>query len=208
MAEFLGRELLPEEVVHHINFQPWDDRIENLKLLSGKKEHGILHSKLDRDGISVEYRKAAQEVYQERQKTVMGGGAGTLNWKQAILDFCKLKDWSRERFAGEIGVAFGTVRQWTENKRQPGRMARNALRAVFEKHNFDLTKYEKGRDNMPSLEDLIAAVLAYEDAVALARKAPGESKEISYAVDLEHLIAAISKRKAMFDIAHELRGGK
>lgn len=42
LEEHLGRALRPDEVVHHINGDPLDDRIENLQLMS-PEEHGRLH---------------------------------------------------------------------------------------------------------------------------------------------------------------------
>jgi HNH endonuclease len=43
MEQHLGRELRTDEHVHHINEDPTDDRLENLKVL-GEKEHTKLHS--------------------------------------------------------------------------------------------------------------------------------------------------------------------
>jgi len=43
MELYLGRYLKSNEVVHHINDNREDNRIENLKLLSDNKEHFVLH---------------------------------------------------------------------------------------------------------------------------------------------------------------------
>lgn len=47
MEQHLGRFLEPTEVVHHINFDRGDNRLENLGLLSSSAEHRLLHSILE-----------------------------------------------------------------------------------------------------------------------------------------------------------------
>ena len=51
MEEFLGRELLPTEVVHHINEIIDDNNIENLMLFENDIEHRAFHRELKKQLI-------------------------------------------------------------------------------------------------------------------------------------------------------------
>lgn len=57
MEQHLGRHLFPDEVVHHLNNNPSDNRLENLKLLRDDSEHGKMH-----------YHKGASVIIQNRAR--------------------------------------------------------------------------------------------------------------------------------------------
>lgn len=51
MEKHIGRKLLPTEIVHHINFDKLDNRIENLQIVS-RGEHNKIHNPPINDGLT------------------------------------------------------------------------------------------------------------------------------------------------------------
>ena len=57
----IGRKLKKEEVVHHINDNKTDNKIENLMLFPTNKEHIKFHTKLRQFGITNPIRRQIKE---------------------------------------------------------------------------------------------------------------------------------------------------
>ena len=48
MENFIGRKLEPTEIIHHLNGEFRDNRIENLVLCKNKSEHLIIHDRMEK----------------------------------------------------------------------------------------------------------------------------------------------------------------
>jgi hypothetical protein len=62
MAQHLGRPLSSDELVHHINHDPFDNRLENLTIVT-RSEHKKLHSEIgERTRIPKQWNLNANEI--------------------------------------------------------------------------------------------------------------------------------------------------
>lgn len=57
VSDFIGRELSKEEIVHHLNYDKGDNRIENLMLFKNQSEHLKFHIYFDRYGYNQRSRR-------------------------------------------------------------------------------------------------------------------------------------------------------
>lgn len=69
MERHIGRKLLPTEIVHHINDNKFDNRIENLQIVS-RSEHNKMHKPKINDGLTNKQRfdLRRKEARRDKQK--------------------------------------------------------------------------------------------------------------------------------------------
>lgn len=68
MKNYLGRKLLPKEVVHHLDGNPSNNNIENLFLCEDQKEHFLIH-KMEK-GWSLGYNAEIESWCGNCKKTI------------------------------------------------------------------------------------------------------------------------------------------
>lgn len=68
MEKALGRFLQPGEIVHHINGDPTDDRLENLQILS-RSQHAK-HHKIHEGGVKARLKKSALKKAASQQPII------------------------------------------------------------------------------------------------------------------------------------------
>lgn len=61
VENFIGRELTPEEVVHHIDFNKKNNSISNLMLFPDQNEHQKFHIYFEKYGFNQRVRRIIQE---------------------------------------------------------------------------------------------------------------------------------------------------
>lgn len=119
MEFHLGRKLLTDEVVHHVNEDPSDNRIENLQVMS-RSEHTMHHHpekwiKLVCCECGIEFqRKLIQENGNRKLRKRSGPFCG-----KSCAGSWSAKQWGRGRFSSEKNVSpvCGTLKSYNKGCR-------------------------------------------------------------------------------------------
>lgn len=106
MEEQLGRRLNKDEVVHHINGDRRDNRIENLKLMS-RAEHSRLHAK---------ERQEKGQCYDISLQTRCGeqNHAAKLNWEK--VNYIRTSGETTKKLMERFGVSKSVINRIKSNK--------------------------------------------------------------------------------------------
>ena len=88
----LGRPIKDSEVIHHINGNPFDNRIENLRVMD-RTEHGQYHAKLEKNNTTLYGRDLF--LRSTKHRPPLRKRSGAINMK-------KLHQWASEWLRSEL----------------------------------------------------------------------------------------------------------
>lgn len=68
VENFIGRKLKKNEIIHHINLNKTDNRIDNLMIFKSNMEHSKFHAKIRQFGYTNPVKRQIKERWEEHIK--------------------------------------------------------------------------------------------------------------------------------------------